>query len=68
MLASAGVDFVHKEAGVRRNPSEVVHLARSAGGHIVFESGTSKDGELALVYTLFGGKELYGPVRQAQEE
>lgn len=32
-----------------------VHLARGAGGRVVFESGDHEDGELALVCTLFGG-------------
>jgi hypothetical protein len=35
-----------------------VHLVRGTGGRIAFESGTTQEGGLALVYTLFDGKEL----------
>jgi hypothetical protein len=44
-----------------------VHLARGAGGRIVFESGSDKGGELAVVYTLFGGNELGRRERPAQK-
>lgn len=40
-----------------------VHLARGAGGRVVFESGGHEGEELALVYTLFGGDELYEKAR-----
>ena len=44
-----------------------VHLARGASGRIVFESGSDKEGELAVVYTLFGGNELSRRERYVQK-
>ena len=45
---------------------EPVHMARAAGGRIVFKTGGDEDGELALVYTIFGGNALDRQGRQAQ--